>query len=73
MKISLDYFTCSSKIMSVYFSAKSGCHPEQAGEIVKMIKEQCPNLKLEGLMTIGAYDHDFSKGPNPDFQVHLTK
>lgn len=27
-----------------------------------------------GLMTIGAFDHDLTVGPNPDFQVtHLTR
>lgn len=31
----------------------------------------CPNLELTGLMTIGAFDHDLSQGPNPDFQVML--
>ncbi|CAE1281248.1 yggS [Acanthosepion pharaonis] len=50
---------------------KNGCDPEEAGKIVKIIRDECPNLKLEGLMTIGAYNHDLSKGPNPDFQKLL--
>ena len=28
----------------------------------------CQLIQLAGLMTIGAFDHDLSKGPNPDFQ-----
>lgn len=50
---------------------KNGCDPEEAGKIVKIIRDECPNLKLEGLMTIGAYNHDLSNGPNPDFQKLL--
>lgn len=48
--------------------AKNGCPPDQANEIVRNIREHCPNLKFEGLMTIGSFNHDLSKGPNPDFQ-----
>ncbi|XP_062575119.1 pyridoxal phosphate homeostasis protein-like [Saccostrea cucullata] len=46
---------------------KSGCNPDEAVNIVKNIKENCPNLEFTGLMTIGSFDHDLSKGPNPDF------
>ncbi|XP_071090328.1 pyridoxal phosphate homeostasis protein-like isoform X1 [Haliotis cracherodii] len=47
---------------------KNGCAPESVCELVQYIREKCPSLDLVGLMTIGAYDYDLSKGPNPDFQ-----
>ncbi len=40
--------------------------------MVEFIREKCPNLQFIGLMTIGAYDYDTSKGPNPDFQKLLS-
>lgn len=33
---------------------KSGVEPSQATELCKHVREQCPHLKLQGLMTIGA-------------------
>lgn len=30
--------------------------------------ENCPNLNVEGVMTIGRFGHDYSTGPNPDFE-----
>ncbi|XP_001607241.2 pyridoxal phosphate homeostasis protein [Nasonia vitripennis] len=47
--------------------AKSGCEVENASSMVKYIFEKCPNLEFTGLMTIGEYGYDVSKGPNPDF------
>lgn len=47
---------------------KSGVHPNEAAGLVRHIQESCPHLALAGIMTIGAFDHDLSKGPNPDFQ-----
>lgn len=51
---------------------KSGVEPSQATELCKHIREQCPHLKLQGLMTIGAIAR--SKGAiegkeNEDFVV----
>lgn len=46
---------------------KNGVQPEQVPELFKFINEKCKALQLEGLMTIGAYGYDYSKGPNPDF------
>jgi len=43
--------------------------PCEAPKLVKHIIENCPNLELDGLMTIGAYDYDMTLGPNPDFLV----
>jgi len=47
---------------------KSGEDVEGAVELCKHIRANCSNLKLAGLMTIGAFDHDLAEGPNPDFQ-----
>ena len=33
---------------------KSGVEPKAAGDLCSHIRDQCPNLKLQGLMTIGA-------------------
>ncbi|KAK3095271.1 hypothetical protein FSP39_012515 [Pinctada imbricata] len=46
---------------------KNGCPPENASDLVKFVLEKCPHLQFCGLMTIGAYGYDTSKGPNPDF------
>ena len=37
--------------------------------MVRHVLEKCDQLELMGIMTIGAFDHDLTKGPNPDFQV----
>ncbi|CAB0029434.1 unnamed protein product [Trichogramma brassicae] len=47
--------------------AKSGCELENTSTMVKYILDQCPNLEFKGLMTIGEYGYDMSRGPNPDF------
>jgi len=49
--------------------AKNGAPPSEAVSLAKHVVENCSNLKLLGLMTIGRFDHDISEGPNPDFQV----
>ncbi|XP_065351200.1 pyridoxal phosphate homeostasis protein [Cloeon dipterum] len=49
--------------------AKGGLIPEEAPDLVSHLLEKCPNLKFAGLMTIGQYGYDLSRGPNPDFQV----
>ncbi|CAL1265225.1 unnamed protein product [Larinioides sclopetarius] len=52
--------------------AKSGVSPTEALELVEHMIKKCPDLKLDGLMTLGAPNHDVTKGPNPDF-VTLQK
>ena len=52
-----------------YLTDKSGVPPDSVNDLVSHVLSNCPNLKLAGLMTIGAFDHDLSTGPNPDFQV----
>lgn len=46
---------------------KNGVEPDKVPELFDFINEKCKALKLEGLMTIGAYGFDYSQGPNPDF------
>lgn len=46
---------------------KGGIEPEQCANFAAHIRDQCKKLKLKGLMTIGRNGHDFSMGPNPDF------
>lgn len=48
-------------------SEKNGVEPSHAQVLYKHIKEKCKNLEVRGVMTIGAYGYDYSKGPNPDF------
>lgn len=38
-------------------------------DLYKHIIEKCEYLDLIGLMTIGQYGYDCSRGPNPDFLV----
>ncbi|XP_066246501.1 pyridoxal phosphate homeostasis protein [Euwallacea similis] len=46
---------------------KSGVNPSDVTEITNYVLKECHNLRFEGLMTIGEYGYDYSKGPNPDF------
>lgn len=46
---------------------KNGVEPEKVPELCDFITNKCKSLDLQGLMTIGAYGFDYSKGPNPDF------
>ena len=40
--------------------------------MVEFIIKQCEHLEFLGLMTIGAFDHSYADGPNPDFEVSLV-
>lgn len=57
----------SSKNYQKFVAEKSGVNPENVIPLCRYIRETCTNLKLEGLMTIGKFGHDYSTGPNPDF------
>jgi len=46
---------------------KSGVASTEVVVLFKHIQENCSNLEVVGLMTIGAYNYDLSLGPNPDF------
>jgi len=50
---------------------KNGIAPGNVTELYRYVNENCKNLKLEGLMTIGRFGHDYSAGPNPDFECLL--
>ncbi|KAM7360094.1 pyridoxal phosphate homeostasis protein isoform 1-T2 [Cochliomyia hominivorax] len=56
--------------------AKNGVQPGEASALFKFIKENLKQLDVKGVMTIGAFGHDYSQGPNPDFiklmEVHKT-
>lgn len=47
--------------------AKNGVEPADCTKLYQHILENCKNLKLDGIMTIGKFGHDYSTGPNPDF------
>lgn len=51
--------------------AKNGVDPEKAVEVFEFVNDKCKALKCEGLMTIGEYGYDYSKGPNPGNAVDL--
>lgn len=51
----------------LFLSAKNGIEPTETTKVVEHVLKNCPNLDFKGLMTIGQYDYDTSKGPNPDF------
>uniref|UniRef100_U5ET25 Pyridoxal phosphate homeostasis protein n=1 Tax=Corethrella appendiculata TaxID=1370023 RepID=U5ET25_9DIPT len=46
---------------------KNGVEPNDAPNLYRHVIEKCTNLKCVGIMTIGKFGHDYSKGPNPDF------
>lgn len=49
-------------------ASKHGSASDEAVSVARHIVKQCTNLKLLGLMTIGRVGHDYSTGPNPDFE-----
>jgi pyridoxal phosphate enzyme (YggS family) len=50
--------SCLLQINSAYEESKAGVSPEKALETYLEIKEQCPNITLKGVMTIGAHTED---------------
>ncbi|KAL7981441.1 hypothetical protein Chor_002337 [Crotalus horridus] len=53
-------------------TSKHGLPPGELITTVEHILQKCPNLEFVGLMTIGSFGHDLSKGPNPDFQLLIS-
>lgn len=49
---------CLLQINSAYEESKTGVMPEVAVEIYKKIQAACPNIKLKGVMSIGAHVED---------------
>ncbi|XP_044754392.1 pyridoxal phosphate homeostasis protein [Coccinella septempunctata] len=45
---------------------KSGCSPDEIINLMKFIKDKCPKLQVDGLMTIGSAEHS-KESQNPDF------
>ena len=54
-------------LIFISFLAKNGVPPCEASTLYKFIKENLKQLDVKGIMTIGAFGHDYSQGPNPDF------
>uniref|UniRef100_A0A8C5S8C1 Alanine racemase N-terminal domain-containing protein n=1 Tax=Laticauda laticaudata TaxID=8630 RepID=A0A8C5S8C1_LATLA len=52
--------------------SKHGLPPGELITTVEHILQKCPSLEFVGLMTIGSFGHDLSKGPNPDFQLLIS-
>ena len=50
---------------------KSGCHPDVCLQLANHVITECRHLQLCGLMTIGRLGHDYTLGPNPDFECLL--
>jgi hypothetical protein len=56
-----DYtMECLLQINTAKEETKSGVMPENARDIYQQISESCPNIKLKGVMTIGAHTDDES-------------
>lgn len=51
----------------LFFAEKSGLVPNEVINLAKYVKENCTNLEVEGIMTIGQYGYNVDDGPNPDF------
>ncbi|XP_054165974.1 pyridoxal phosphate homeostasis protein-like [Oppia nitens] len=50
---------------------KTGVLPSDVIELVRYVRDECPHLKLTGLMTIGRFGHDWTTGTNPDFLTFI--
>lgn len=46
---------------------KSGVDPKEVSDLYDFMNQKCTALETVGLMTIGEFGYDYSKGPNPDF------
>ncbi|KAJ0036407.1 hypothetical protein NQD34_005084 [Periophthalmus magnuspinnatus] len=53
--------------------SKHGLPPEDTVSTVKHIVSRCSALHFTGLMTIGRYGYDLTLGPNPDFQMLISR
>ncbi|WP_419769497.1 MAG: YggS family pyridoxal phosphate-dependent enzyme [Candidatus Marinarcus sp.] len=51
---------CLMQVNSSYEKSKAGVLPEDAVQTYKEIMQECPNIKLKGVMTIGAHVGDLS-------------
>lgn len=51
-------FDALLQVNSAKEESKGGVMPEEAADIYRQIKAECPNINLQGLMTIGAHVDD---------------
>ncbi|MBE0497625.1 MAG: YggS family pyridoxal phosphate-dependent enzyme [Campylobacterales bacterium] len=58
LKIKEARMECLLQINSAKEESKSGVMPEIAADIYAQIKENCPNITLRGVMSIGAHTQD---------------
>jgi PLP dependent protein len=56
--------SCLLQVNSAKEDTKSGVNPEVSTEIYLQIKEECPHINLEGIMSIGAHSDDVKKIQN---------
>lgn len=52
-------------------AGKLGCSPEEMGDLIRYLLEECPHLDFHGLMTVGKFGHSPKLKPNPDFAVSI--
>ncbi len=52
---------CLLQINAANETSKSGFSKEEAYDMYQNIKESCPNIKLKGVMTIGAHSKDIKR------------
>ena len=50
--------SCLLQINSASEESKSGVHPDEAFDLYQQIQERCPQLRLKGVMSIGAHSND---------------
>ncbi|XP_022199490.2 pyridoxal phosphate homeostasis protein [Nilaparvata lugens] len=62
-----ESLNCMIQVNTSGEEGKSGVRPDEVTGLASHIIKNCSNLKLIGLMTIGEFGYDYSKGPNPDF------
>lgn len=61
LKVKNKTMNCLLQINSAYEDTKSGVDPKDAIEIYKEIEEKYTNIKLKGIMSIGAHSDDEMK------------
>ncbi|RZF49183.1 hypothetical protein LSTR_LSTR008469 [Laodelphax striatellus] len=62
-----EILNCMIQVNTSGEEGKSGVKCNEVTGLATHIIKNCSNLKLIGLMTIGEFGYDYSKGPNPDF------
>ncbi|MCD4756670.1 MAG: YggS family pyridoxal phosphate-dependent enzyme [Arcobacteraceae bacterium] len=61
LKVKNKTMRCLLQINSAYEESKSGVDPKEAVSIYKQIQEKYTNIKLQGIMSIGAHSEDSTK------------